>query len=84
VINRRLAGDIHYVHYPERFSTCTDIDSSNVTYLVEERLCVTSNDLQKGKLKDRHNIIIIIMVALMIVYYYCNYNNHRMQFYDNP
>jgi amino acid permease len=49
VINRRLFGDIHYFDYPERFSSCTDIESSNVTYLVEERLCVTSNDLQKGK-----------------------------------
>jgi hypothetical protein len=49
VISRRLTGDIHYFDYPEKFSVCNDIDGSNVTYLVEERLCVTSNDLQKGK-----------------------------------
>ena len=48
VIRRRLFGDIHYFDYPDKHSTCSDMDSSNVTYLVEERLCVTSSDLQKG------------------------------------
>ena len=49
VINRRLLGDIHYSDYPDKFSTCNDRESSNFTYLVEERLCVTSSELQKGK-----------------------------------
>ena len=48
VINRRLLGDIHYSDYPDKFSTCSDRRSSNLTYLVEERLCVTSSDLQNG------------------------------------
>ena len=65
-INRRLFGDIHYFDYPEKFSTCSDTKSSNFTYLVEERLCVTSSDLQKGRNKliiilvDRHTIICCI------------------------
>ena len=50
VINRRLSGDIHFSDYPDKFSACTDGKSSNFTYLVEERLCVTISDLQKGKL----------------------------------
>ncbi len=51
VINRRLTGDIYYFDHPDnkKFSTCSDMDSStNATYLVEERRCVTSSDLQKG------------------------------------
>jgi hypothetical protein len=50
VINRRLTGDIFYFDYPEKFSGCAYVDRANVTYLVEERLCITSNDLQKGKI----------------------------------
>ena len=50
VVRRRLTGDFEYfaIDYPENFVGCTDVNSSNVTYLVEERRCVTGDDLLKG------------------------------------
>ena len=62
VIRRRLSGDIHFSDYPDKFSTCSDSKNSNFTYLVEERLCVTSSDLQNSNniiLVDRHYNIIV-------------------------
>ena len=58
VINRRLLGDIHYSDYPDKFSTCNNRESSNFTYLVEERLCITSSDLQNGKIIRHADIML--------------------------
>ena len=44
-VNRRLTGDIEYLDH--KFNGCND--GTNVTYLVEERQCVSDQDLLKGK-----------------------------------
>ena len=68
-VTRRLLLDIYFDH-TDNHKTCSE--DSKVIYLVEDRQCVTEQDLLKGKqnfVTTSHNI-----------HPYC----HRMQLCNNP